>query len=205
MPANPARSQNRKRTCCRSRATGCSRPGVQENLNCESGRSRTGRAAGRRSRPQTMRSEISNGTSPVWNNGRGQDSATRLGSVLRNTPCSYVYRQPFVLPAVRNKLRTPVLISAFHRLEKNIFQRVAAEVEPPDAHLVFRSHAVDVARLDSIRQNHLHAVGADRTLAAQPLDRLAEIAIRPIGLQFEESRVRAAFFVQIGVVCDASL
>src|SRR5215469_12194269 len=85
---------------------------------------------------------------------------------------------------------------SFHCLKKNIFQRIAPEIEPPDAYLVFRCDAVDIAGLDPIHQNQLDAVGAYGTFTAQLFDRLGEITIRAVCLQFEEPLIGATFFVR---------
>ena len=87
--------------------------------------------------------------------------------------------------------------STFHGLQKNIFERVAPEVHAPDAHLALRRQAENVASLHSIRQNHLHAVRGYGTLTTELLDRVCKIAIRALGLEFQESLVGATLLVQV--------
>src|SRR5438445_672263 len=79
------------------------------------------------------------------------------------------------------------------------------KVHAPNATLPFRSQTENVASLNAIRENHLHAVRRYRALTAKFFDRFREIGIRAVGFQFQKSLIRAPLFVEIRVVRDSSL
>src|ERR1035438_4187969 len=126
----------------------------QESSGCGQGRSRTDRPPDRRNRAQTTRFGTSSETGFAANNGTGPGSATMMESALRSTMRSCVCRRPFALPS----------LSVLHRLHENILECDAPEIEPADAHLAFRGQTINVANLNSICKNHLHAVRANRAL-----------------------------------------
>src|ERR1700722_13588916 len=172
--------------------------------HCAPGRSAAGTPADKKSRPQTLPSETSSEKGSAGSNGKEQNSATTPESASPHKACSYACKWPSALLSCAVQLS----VSAFHRLQENIFERVAPEVHPPDAHLALRGETKNVARLNPIRQNHLHPVRRDRTLTAKLLDRCGKIAVGavdPVGLQLEKPFVRAPLFIQIRVMSDSPL
>ena len=150
-----------------------------------------------------MQSETSSGTGSSVNTGTEQDTATTPESAPLHTACSYAGKQPLVLLAMGSSLIYQ--ISAFHGLQKNIFQRIAPEIHPPDAHLPFRRQPENVARLHSIRQDHLHAVCRHRAFTAELLNGFRKVAVRAVSLEFQKTLVRAALFFQIRIMRDPPL
>ena len=93
---------------------------------------------------------------------------------------------PVRAPRAEWGLGTSVVL---HRFEKNIFQRVAPEVEPADSDVAFARQPIDIANFNAIGEDHLHAVGRNRALAAQPFDGFSKVTIGPIDLSSRNRRL----------------
>src|ERR1039457_5063677 len=73
------------------------------------------------------------------------------------------------------RIPTPRRHRLFHRLQENIFQRIAPGVQTPELDLALGGEAVDVADVDPLRQHHLHApVAHESAFAAELFQRRRE-------------------------------
>src|SRR5215469_3716694 len=93
-----------------------------------------------------------------------------------------------------------------HRVQENIFQRIAAIIQTPDADILLRGEAVDVANLDAGRENHFQARRAKCcALAAHSAEPSAETNSRADDFHFEEEAIRCALFLKIDNARDTAV
>ena len=125
---------------------------------------------------------------------KGRGTATTLESATRNMAGSYACKLPSLLLASCS--------STLHCLQENVFQCVAAEIQATDAHLLLGGDPKDVAQgLDSVGQDHLHAVCGDGALTTHLLDGRREVTIRSVDFfELDETFVGAALLIEIGVM-----
>src|SRR4029077_16749856 len=89
------------------------------------------------------------------------------------------------------------LRTAGHGFEEDIFQRVSTVVHAADLHIMRRSGAIDLSKINIVWQHNANAASAKAgAFAAQPAYRLKK-TVALLYFQFQELQVGLALFFKI--------
>src|SRR5512146_2727777 len=94
----------------------------------------------------------------------------------------------------------------FHRIQEDIFERIAPVIHSTYLHTLFGGHCVQIANFDRVGHYDLHpTVVENRAFTAKSLNGAAEVLPGADGFHLNELPVRAPLFYEIADRGDASV